>query len=209
MSALSDMQRQSRAYVWFDAEFTSLDPDHARLLQVAIILTDTALQRITPPEEDINLFIRLGTDVPASSWVLENLADLLEKCRSDSAIMLEEADARITAFLDTRLGTPFEEEERCPVLAGNSIHHDWLLLRKFLPAFSSRLHYRLLDVSVLKLQWQDWFHQEPFDKNQLDLINQYFPGENLTRTAKHDALFDIKASIAELAFYRSHLKPVK
>jgi oligoribonuclease len=93
-----------------------------------------------------------------------------------------------------------------PVLAGNSVHNDWFLMRKFLPGFASRLHYRLLDVSTLKIQWMDAFGGEPFDKESIDQLNQYFPGGGIDATNAHDALFDIKASIAELAYYRSSLE---
>ena len=72
----------------------------------------------------------------------------------------------------------------------------------FLPMFGSRLHYRLLDVSSIKIQWQDWAGQEPFDKESVDQLNQYFPSGGIDAANAHDALFDIKASIAELAFYR-------
>jgi oligoribonuclease (3'-5' exoribonuclease) len=37
-------------------------------------------------------------------------------------------------------------------------------------------------------------------------LNQYFSGGGIDAANAHDALFDIKASIAELAFYRSHLR---
>ncbi|MCF7847345.1 MAG: 3'-5' exonuclease, partial [Kiritimatiellales bacterium] len=76
MAGTSGIQK-SGAYVWFDAEFTSLELDQARLLQVAAILTDTDLRRITAPEEDINLFIRLDENEPVSPWVAENLPELV------------------------------------------------------------------------------------------------------------------------------------
>lgn len=192
-------------YVWFDAEFTSLDLDQARLLQVAVILTDSDLRRLHPSEEDINLCIRIGEGESISPWVAENLSGLVEKCRSDQAVSIEEADSRIAALLDKYLDTPCDEMKKRPVLAGNSVHNDWFLMRKFMPKFADRLHYRLLDVSTLKIQWQDWAKQEPFDKDNVELLNRYFPGENLDAANAHDARFDIIASAAELAFYRDRL----
>ena len=44
-----------------------------------------------------------------------------------------------------------------------------------------------------------------FDKEQLDELNRYFPGGGIDALAPHDALFDIQASIAELAYYREKL----
>ena len=51
-------KKTSTAYVWFDTEFTSLDLDEALLLQVSVMLTDKDLKRLTPPEEDVNFYIR-------------------------------------------------------------------------------------------------------------------------------------------------------
>jgi oligoribonuclease len=198
-------QKKTSAYVWFDAEFTSLDLDRAGLLQVAAIVTDTHLNRVAPPEADLNLCIRLEEDEPVSPWVAENLPGLIEKCRSDEAVSVAEADRRLAVLLDQYCGTPCAMMDQRPVLAGNSVHNDWFLMRRLLPEFGSRLHYRLLDVSTLKIQWQDWIDGHPFDKENSELLNQYFPGGGITAANAHDALFDIKASIAELAFYRSSL----
>ncbi len=197
--------KKSGAYIWFDAEFTSLELDQARLLQVAVIVTDTELRRIAPPEADLNLCIRLEEGEKVSPWVAENLPALVEKCRTAEAVSIEEADQKIAALLDQYCKTPCAEMGDRPVLAGNSVHNDWFLMRKFLPQFGSRLHYRLLDVSTLKVQWADWVEQQPFDKESVDQLNQYFPGGGISSANAHDALFDIKASIAELAFYRSKL----
>lgn len=197
--------KKTSAYVWFDAEFTSLDLDNARLLQVAAIVTDTDLNRIAPPEADLNLCIRLEEGEQVSAWVAENLSGLVDRCRSDAAVSLQEADHQLASLLDQYCGTPCEGMELRPVLAGNSVHNDWYLMRRLLPTFGSRLHYRLLDVSTIKIQWQDWIGGEPFDKENATLLNQYFPGGGIAESNAHDALFDIKASIAELAFYRSRL----
>lgn len=198
-------QNKSSAYIWFDAEFTSLELDQARLLQVAVIITDNDLNRLHPPEADLNLCIRLESGEEVSPWVAEHLPKLVEQCRSGEAVSIGEADRQIAALLDQYCGTPFDKIAERPVLAGNSVHNDWFLMRKYLPEFGCRLHYRLLDVSTLKIQWQDWVEQSPFDKESIDQLNQYFPGGGIDKANAHDALFDIKASIAELSFYRSHL----
>jgi len=197
-------QKKTSAYVWFDAEFTSLELDQAHLLQVAVILTDTDLRRIHPAEADLNLCIRLEDGEPVSPWVAENLPDLVERCSAEEAVTIEEADRQIAAMLDQYCGAANEMADR-PVLAGNSVHNDWFLMRRFLPEFGSRLHYRLLDVSSLKIQWLDWIGGEPFDKENPATLNRYFPEGGISAANAHDALFDIKASIAELAFYRSNL----
>jgi oligoribonuclease len=195
----------STAYVWFDTEFTSLDLDHARLLQVSVMLTDKDLKRLTPPEEDLNLYVRVDEQVPLSPWVQKNLPELVKKCRSRSAVAVEEIDEKLTAMIDRWCGTPTKTIKKRPLMAGNSVHNDWILARRFLPTFVSRLHYRLLDVSTLKVQWLDLTDGQEFDKNDAQNVKKYFPEADLRRLRQHDAYYDIVASAAELAYYRSHM----
>ncbi len=199
------MKKASTAYVWFDTEFTSLELDEAHLLQVAVMLTDKDLRRITPPEEDINLYIRLPENAHLSSWVKKNIPDLIKKCQSRAAVPVEEVDAKLTALLDRWCGTPLKTIQKRPVMAGNSIHTDWMLARKFFPDFVSRLHYRLLDVSALKIQWLDLTGGAEFKKDDSKAVKKYFPEADLRRLRQHDACYDIVASAAELAYYRENL----
>lgn len=198
-------KKVSTAYVWFDTEFTSLELDEARLLQVAVMLTDKDLKRITPPEEDLNLYIQVDESVPVSAWVKKNLPELLKKCQSNSAVSLGEADEKLTAFVDRWCKTPLKTIQKRPIMAGNSVHTDWVLARKYLPTFISRLHYRLLDVSALKIQWFDLAGGNEFQKDDLATVKQYFPAADLRRLKQHDAYYDIVASAAELAFYRQKI----
>ncbi len=199
------MKKTSTAYVWFDTEFTSLDLDEALLLQVSVMLTDKDLKRITPPEEDLNLYIRLPENAKISAWVQKNIPELIKKCRSTSAVPVEEVDEKLTAYLDRWCGTPTKTIQKRPLMAGNSIHNDWMLSRKYFPVFTDRLHYRLLDVSALKIQWFDWVGGEEFKKDDPQTLKKYFPEADLNRLGQHDAYYDIIASAAELAYYREHM----
>ena len=199
------MKKTSTAYVWFDTEFTSLDLDEALLLQVSVMLTDKDLKRITPPEEDLNLYIRLPEDAKISAWVQKNIPELIKKCRSTSAVPIEEIDEKLTAYIDKWCGTPIKTIQKRPLMAGNSIHTDWMLARKFFPTFTDRLHYRLLDVSALKIQWFDLVGGEEFKKDDPQTLKKYFPEADLDRLGQHDAYYDIIASAAELAYYREHM----
>ena len=198
-------KKTSTAYVWFDTEFTSLDLDEALLLQVSVMLTDKDLKRITPPEEDLNLYIRLPEDAKISAWVQKNIPDLIKKCRSTSAVPVEEVDEKLTAYLDRWCGTPTKTIQKRPLMAGNSVYNDWILSRKYFPVFTSRLHYRLLDISALKIQWFDLVGGEEFKKDDPQTLKKYFPEADLRRLRQHDAYYDIIASAAELAYYREHL----
>ena len=119
---------------------------------------------------------------------------------------MEAADRAIAALLDRVCGAPVQEMAGRPILAGNSVHNDWLLMRRFMPAVSARLHYRLLDVSGLKVNMMDWGDTAPFDKEDLELVRRYGPDSGLDALNAHDAHFDIIASIAELAFYREKMR---
>ncbi|MEI8060519.1 MAG: hypothetical protein WCG67_10210, partial [Ferruginibacter sp.] len=62
----------------------------------------------------------------------------------------------MTALVDAVVGPVAKDIKRRPVLAGNTVHMDLAMIRKFLPGFAQRIHYRLLDVSTVKLLWNDW-----------------------------------------------------
>jgi len=194
------------AYLWFDTEFTSLDPNQARLLQVALLITDIDLNRLTSPEEDLNLCITLEPGAKVSGWVEENLPELLAQCRSDAAVTVDEADRQLAALVDKAIGPSAKDIADRPVLAGNAVHMDLLMARMFLPEFERRLHYRLLDVSTLKLLWNDRHPGQAFDKDTPATVAEHLPdGIALPSGAAHDAYYDIHASLAEMNYYRTRL----
>jgi oligoribonuclease len=193
-------------YVWFDTEYSDLELDTARLLQVAALITDRSLKRVLPAEHDVRLTIRLPDEAALSPWVVQNLPELVKACRSAEAVEIEEADMRLASYVDAVAGLPAEQENQRPVLAGNSLHADWWLARRFLPRFLSRLHYRHLDVTALKLQWMRLHPDVEFEKENPEIIRRYFPEAVLpVSVRRHDAYYDVHASIAELAFYRRFL----
>jgi oligoribonuclease len=193
-------------YVWFDTEYSSLELETASLLQVAAVITDTTLRRVLPRERDLRLTIKFPDGETLSPWVEQNLPELVRACRSSEAVDIAEADFRLASYIDEVAGLPAEIEKNRPVLAGNSIHEDRVLIRRFLPRFLSRLNYRHLDVSALKLEWKVFRNEREFDKGNPDMIRRYFPDAVLPDSfSRHDAYYDVQASIAELAFYRRHL----
>ena len=199
-----ETETQTSAYIWFDAEYTDLDLDRARLLQVAAIATDVHLNRLLPPDQDFIAFVRLPATADAvSPWVREHLAEVVTTCQSDRAVDVDEVDKLLVQWLGRAVPSAAGHKSSRPVLAGNSIHADWFLARKYLPEFMRCLHYRLFDVTTLKLLWQDWMGRPKFDKENAALVRQYFPGAGAAVAGqRHDAYYDVQASIAELAFYR-------
>lgn len=201
-----ELQYRSTAYVWFDTEYSDLNLEQARLLQVAAIVTDADLQRLHPPEQDLKLYVRLPAEAKVSPWVEDNLKDVLRICRSELALDPAEVEKQLIGLIDRWVTLPAGEDKRRPILAGNSVHADWWLARRYLPKFLARLHYRQLDVTALKLQWQDWHGGPAFDKDNPDIMRTYFPGKlSGLDSGRHDAHYDVQASMAELNFYRHAL----
>ena len=203
---MNDQISGHQFYVWFDTEYSSLELETALLLQVAALITDSSLKRLLPAKQDVRLSIRIPDGQTVSPWVEEHLPDLVKACRSSEAVDRKTADERLAAYVEAAVGVPAESEDQRPVLAGNSIHADWYLIRRFLPRFLSRLHYRHLDVTAFKLEWKQLHPDREFQKEDPGTIMAYFPEAVLPATeARHDAYYDVQASIAELAFYRRFL----
>jgi oligoribonuclease len=201
----AEIVNQARFYIWFDTEYSDLDLEHAHLLQVAALITDASLRRVVPAERDVVLPIRLPEGKKPSPWVEQNLPDLVEACCSESAFDLAEADKRLADYVDAVAGPPAPRESDRPLLAGNSIHADWWLVYRFLPRFRCRLHYRHLDVTTLKMEWQRINPDIQFEKENPEVIRDHFAEAVLPAAqTRHDAYYDVQASIAELAFYRRH-----
>jgi len=187
-------------YLWFDAEFTSLELETAGLLQVAAMATDANLQRILPADQDLNLFIQPEAGQEISPWVLENIPQIVEKANHPDAISIAEADQTLAAYVEAVMAQA--DSEHPPLLAGNSIHNDWHLARRLLPTFMSKLHYPLLDVSTVKTLHAAAGNEVP-EKDEA-FVTTHFPAAVIADdAAAHDAYYDIQASAAELAYYQS------
>ncbi|MBK7973299.1 MAG: hypothetical protein IPK07_08480 [Deltaproteobacteria bacterium] len=196
---------RSNIYFWFDSEYTTLELDKACLLQVALVITDSELKRLTT-DPGLSMYVRLPPGHEPAAWVKENQADVLKGSAAQGLPVLE-VDRRLAQYVDNAIGPPGDSERFRPILAGNSIHSDWILVRRFLPEFVRRMNYRLLDVTGLKLQWDQYWKGDRFDKDTPEQIRRFFPEAQLDATSvRHDAFFDAQASIAELAYYRSRLE---
>lgn len=193
----------SSILLWFDTEFSDLNVEQAALMQVAVLATDFEGNRILPKEEDLNLVVRPPEGTVFSDWVQENLGELIAQCHSADALPLEDADRQLHEYAEKAGGGPHVSISDCPVLAGNSVHMDYVVARAKLPAFYETLNYRLLDVSAIKLVWEDAHPGQPVDKENTDFLKTYGM-EGGFEGAPHDAYYDIHASIAEYRFYRKN-----
>lgn len=200
-------------YCWFDTEYTTLEVDRAKLLQVALIVTDDELKPVPAPPKSfpsellrpdgLSVFLRAPAREEVSDFVRENCQPLLERCEREGK-PADEVDDLLADYMDAYPETRNENIQLRPVLAGNTIYPDYYLVRRFLPKFKARLNYRMFDVTTLKLEWQFHYGGAPFHKeDRADMLEQYYRGQGPIEGNKHDAYYDIQASMAELAYYRT------
>jgi oligoribonuclease len=172
--------------VWLDMEMTGLDPNKERIIEVATILTDGQLTEIAVGPD---LVIHQPDEILAAmdDWNKKHhgASGLIERVKA-STIADADAEAQTLAFINQHVGA----RDR-PVLAGNSIHQDRRFIRRYMPAFDTRLHYRMVDVSTIKELARRWYPQ----------VCSKQPQKNET----HRALDDIRESIDELRFYRANV----
>lgn len=168
--------------VWIDLEMTGLDYERDRILEIACIVTDFELQVVA---EAPVLAIHHDDQIldNMNDWCTRqhNATGLVDRCR-DSQISEQAAGRVIRDFI-------LETAGRQCVLAGSSVHADRAFLLRRMPEIPEILHYRIVDVTSIKVLAQQWYPD----------LDPFVTGD------AHTALADIRESIAELRFYRQHL----
>jgi oligoribonuclease len=169
--------------IWIDMEMSGLSPDADRVLEVAIVVTDSQL--VTVAEAPVKIVHQPDEVLDRmDSWNKSThrktgLIDKVKAARQNEA----EVEAELIAFLAQYL--PGNTSPMC----GNSICQDRRFLARYMPGLEAFFHYRNLDVSTLK-----------------ELAKRWKPGimTGLTKHGKHEALADIYESIEELKYYREN-----
>jgi len=169
-------------WVWLDLEMTGLDDKTCVILQMAIIITDGALNELA----------MLDQTIWQPDSVLETMTPFVRKMHTDNGLLarvrasdtsLADAEQKVLELLTTHVGY------RKGVLAGNSIWQDRRFLLRHMTHLEAFLHYRQIDVSTIKVLSRQWYGGK---------------GEAPSKASSHTALEDIRASIAELKWYRDH-----
>jgi len=172
--------------VWIDCEMTGLDLEKDRLIEVAVLVTDSELNPLDP---GLDLVINAPddildgmTEVVAEMHAKSGLTDAVRA----STLTLAEAEQQLLAYIKR-----FVPERRSAPLCGNSIGTDRGFLARDMQELDDHLHYRMVDVSSLKELARRWFPRVYFAQ----------PPKGLA----HRALADIIESVRELAYYRRTL----
>lgn len=167
-------------FVWCDLEMTGLDPEKCAIIEMGIIITGADLKpkaelerAIWQPDEVLNQMEPFVRDMHTKNGLLDRVR------KSDCSLRTaeKEATALVSQYCEFGEG----------VLAGNSIHTDRAFITKHMPGFDRFLHYRMIDVSSLKILTRAWFPNAP-GRSKVD--------------AAHTVLADLGASIGELAYYQ-------
>ena len=175
------MPPSDKNLVWLDLEMTGLDPEKHTILEIATVVTENDLNVLA---EGPCLAVHHGEEVLASMdpWCVKHhgASGLTERVRL-STVAMADAQARTLEFA-ARFCAPGKA-----LLCGNTIGQDRRFLAKHMPILHDFFHYRSIDVSTVKELALRWY---PCGKYA-------YP-----KTKPHEALADIRESIAELAHYR-------
>lgn len=132
--------------IWLDTETTGLKPREGVLLEVAIVVTDLALNEVSSFEAQFQ-FDKTRARRFCDDKVLEmhEKSGLLDECHRSTNVSTD-VEARINEFLDTV--APGERYDR--VLAGSTIRFDREWLDDKMPLVLDKVHYRMIDTSGLR-----------------------------------------------------------
>jgi len=172
--------------VWIDCEMTGLDLTRDKLIEVAVLVTDSDLNVLDP-----GLDLVISADDAALEGMVEVVTEMhaksgLTEAVRASTLTVAEAEQQLLAYLRR-----FVPERRTAPLCGNSIGTDRGFLARDMPELDDHLHYRMIDVSSIKELARRWFPRVYFAQPQKGLA--------------HRALADIIESVRELAYYRQTL----
>lgn len=170
--------------IWIDLEMTGLHPDKDRIIEIATIVTDSKLNILAEgPVFAIHQADEILDNMDDWNTKQHNSSGLVQRIK-ESKITEAEAEAKTLEFL--RQYVPAGKSPMC----GNSICQDRRFLFRNMPQLESYFHYRLLDVSTLKILALHWAPR---------IYNGF------QKESKHLALSDIRDSIEELKYYREQL----
>lgn len=170
--------------LWVDLEMTGLSVTEDVILEIAAEITDFDFKTLASYEARVSHPKELVVDrMQKNIWWKEfpsNRDDFVNNL--DNGKTLRQVEQELIALLKEHFG------DEPAVLAGNSIHSDRNFMKYWWPELDLKLHYRMLDVSALKVLMQGKYGIE-FEKKEV-----------------HRAFDDIQASIAELQYYLDLLK---
>jgi oligoribonuclease len=169
--------------IWIDLEMTGLDPEQDRIIEIATLVTDADLNilaegpvfAVHQSDAQLALMDEWNVNTHTNSGLVER-------------VKASQVDDRAAEQATIEFLKKWVPENSSPI-CGNSIGQDRRFLFKYMPELEAYFHYRYLDVSTLKELARRW---KP----------AILPG--FKKQGTHQAMDDIRESVAELAYYREH-----
>lgn len=175
------MAQDQNHLIWVDLEMTGLEPDTDRIIEIAIVVTDTHLNTVAEapplavhqPDSVLDAMDEWNRNTHGKSGLIERVRN--------SPYAEAEVEAKMLAFVQDYL------PKRTSPMCGNSVCQDRRFMARYMPQLEAWFHYRNLDVSTLK-----------------ELAKRWRPAvyDGFKKSGKHEALSDIQESIGELRHYR-------
>ena len=170
------MSANENNLIWIDLEMTGLDPERDRIIEIATLVTDA----------NLNILAEGPTiAVHQSDEQLALMDDWNVRTHTVKASTMGDREAELATLEFLKQWVPAGKSPIC----GNSIGQDRRFLFKYMPELEAYFHYRYLDVSTLKELARRW---------KPEILDGF------TKQGTHQAMDDIRESVAELAYYREH-----
>ncbi len=177
------MSENSQRLVWIDLEMTGLHLERDSIIEIATIITDGELNILAEgPNVAVQVSAALIDGMDEWNTDHHHASGLVDRIRTQG-VPVAEAEAKTLDFLKR-----WVEPGTAP-LCGNSIWNDKKFMEKEMPSLVEHLHYRMVDVSTIKELARRWYPAiPPYEKK-----------------GTHLALDDIRESIEELRYFRTHI----
>ena len=177
------MAQNQNHLAWIDLEMTGLSPDTDRIIELAIVITDSQLEVVAEsPVLAVHQPDSILDGMDAWNKSTHGKSGLIDKVKA-STLDEAAAEAQMLAFLKEHV------PDRTSPMCGNSICQDRRFLARWMPKLEAYFHYRNLDVSTLKELARRW---------KPEVV------QGVKKNGKHEALADIYESINEMKHYRDN-----
>ena len=177
------MEDNKGRLLWLDLETTGLDPYHDKILELAFIISDWDFNIV----ERGHFFVH-HQSLPDLESKHPELPEFWKQRPTDYKYLREQCleSATDTKMIEGYLCVLLDKlfgHNTTVYLAGNSIAFDRSFIKNKMPKLDQRLHYRMLDVSAVKL------------------VAENICGLHFAKQLNHRAESDIEESMYELDFY--------
>ena len=177
------MAQDQNALVWLDMEMTGLNPDQDRIIELAMVITDSKLDVIVEaPVWVVHQSDAVLNGMDEWNRTTHGRSGLTDKVKGS---VMGEIDVEMHALDFLKVHVPRLASPMC----GNSICQDRRFMARYMPKLEDWFHYRNLDVSTLKELCKRW-------KPEV--------AKGLKKLGRHEALADIYESINEMKYYRDN-----